>query len=42
VCGQETNGTVVINGYPRDFWCPEDATAENVTRWWNAAAEGAA
>jgi hypothetical protein len=36
-CGTETNGTVVINGYPRDHWCPTTcATAENVAKWWNA------
>ncbi len=36
VCGTETNGTVVINGYPRDHWCDRHATAEDVARWWHA------
>jgi hypothetical protein len=36
VCGTETGGTVVINGYPRDHWCPSCATVENVAQWWYA------
>ena len=39
ICGQETNGTVVINWQPRDHWCPSCATVENVTRWWNTPRE---
>jgi hypothetical protein len=45
VCGEMTTATVVINGYPRDWWCDEHRTAERVTQWWNApkteAPEGA-
>jgi len=41
VCGRETSRTVVINGYPRDHWCDEHATVEDVTRWWNAPREEA-
>lgn len=42
VCAKETNGTVVINGYPRDSWCPSPcATVENVAAWWNAPRAGA-
>ena len=35
-CETVTNRTVVINGYPRGFWCDEDRTTEAVTAWWNA------
>jgi hypothetical protein len=43
VCGRETNGTVVINGQPRDNWCPSTcATVENVAAWWNAPRAGVA
>jgi len=36
-CGTSTDRTVVINGQPRDWWCGEHATAEDVTAWWNSS-----
>lgn len=37
VCGAETNRTVVINGYPRDYWRDGHRNTEAVAEWWNAA-----
>ena len=42
-CETETNRTVVINGYPRGYWCDEHRNAAVTAQWWNAprAAPGA-